>query len=423
MCDTLLYKGKDHTLFAKNSDREPNEAQAILHLPRQQQTAKTVQCTFIEILQVPETFEVLLSKPFQMWGAEMGINEHGVVIGNEAVFTKIKEPRKNNGLTGMDMIRLALERCTTAENALETIRHFIEKYGQDACGGYQDKRFYYHNSFLIADVQQAFKLESAGRHWVFQEVKNSDSISNGLTIGSDFDGISSEAIDFAKKKKWVKQGIDFSFADAFSDRLYTTFSRCKIRRSTTFNSMKDLSSFSVKNAIQILQSHHVAENFDPAKATAACICMHPTGLLNPSQTNGSMIVKLAAYKPPEIRLTGTSLPCLSIYKPWRLGEKLDIGITPSAKADGSLWWQAERAHRMICRDYQRGIALHWEIFKNHQAQLFEKDEMPQLVWDEYRERLNLLNEQLISSNIRIKSNNPIYRINIKKWSRNAGLGN
>jgi dipeptidase len=79
-----------------------------------------VRCTYIEIPQVAETFAVLLAKPFWIWGAEMGANEKGVTIGNEAVFTKVPM-EKQPGLIGMDFLRLALERAATARFALEVI--------------------------------------------------------------------------------------------------------------------------------------------------------------------------------------------------------------------------------------------------------------------------------------------------------------
>ncbi len=66
------------------------------------------QCTFISIDQSPETYGVILSKPSWMWGAEMGANEHGVCIGNEAIWSKLtrsdlgKEPER---LLGMDLVR------------------------------------------------------------------------------------------------------------------------------------------------------------------------------------------------------------------------------------------------------------------------------------------------------------------------------
>ena len=109
----------------------------------------TVKCTYREIPQVEHTYEVLLAKPFWMWGAEMGANEHGVTIGNEAVFTKVpydKEP----GLIGMDFLRLALERSKTAREALTVITQLLEQYGQGGNCGFQHL-LYYHNSFLIAD--------------------------------------------------------------------------------------------------------------------------------------------------------------------------------------------------------------------------------------------------------------------------------
>ncbi len=130
MCDSFValprHTASGNLIFGKNSDREPNEAQAIVRIPGGITDSTALRCTYIEIPQVERTNEVILSKPFQMWGAEMGVNEHGLVIGNEAVFTKIKFAKSNNGLTGMDMVRLALERCSTAKEALLTITELLE---------------------------------------------------------------------------------------------------------------------------------------------------------------------------------------------------------------------------------------------------------------------------------------------------------
>nr|WP_290933096.1 hypothetical protein [Haliscomenobacter sp.] len=71
MCDTFIKITPTQLLFGKNSDREPNEAQAIVRFPRAVLQEKNLRCTYIEIPQVGTTHEVILSKPFQMWGAEV----------------------------------------------------------------------------------------------------------------------------------------------------------------------------------------------------------------------------------------------------------------------------------------------------------------------------------------------------------------
>jgi secernin len=67
MCDTMVALGNSTSdgsvLFAKNSDREPNEAQYMLLVPAADHAAgSTVQCTYIQIPQVAHTQRVLLVK-------------------------------------------------------------------------------------------------------------------------------------------------------------------------------------------------------------------------------------------------------------------------------------------------------------------------------------------------------------------------
>lgn len=356
MCDTFValpsFTASGAMILGKNSDREPNEAQGILRIPRLSHTEKTLRCTYIRIPQVETTYGMILSKPFQMWGAEMGVNEFGVAIGNEAVFTKAKFDKSNEGLTGMDLLRLALERSKTAKEALTCITNLLSAYGQDACGGYEDRSFFYHNAFIIADAQEAWVLETVGRLWAAEKVQNFRSISNGLTIGEKWDAASPNLVSFATAQGWTKKGEPFHFAKAYSAPFMTHMSGCKARQETTSKlGFGRPGRFGVEDAFAILSTHD-HRPFSPDKASTASVCMHPTGLTNPSQTNGSMVVEVRPYFGTIVWLTGTSNPCLSLFKPVLLESNALLDFPqPSARMDTSLWWTAERLHRMAHIDY------------------------------------------------------------------------
>ena len=191
MCDTFVAlppATRDGTvIFGKNSDREPNEMQALEYRPRRNYPPATrLDCTYIRIPQVPETYAVLLGRPFWMWGAEFGVNEYGLAIGNEAVWTKMPV-RKKGGLTGMDLLRLALERARTARQGIEAITTLLADYGQGGICGLHDRSMAYHNSYLLADTSEAWVLETAGHLWVARQISDYYAISNGLTIGASYD--------------------------------------------------------------------------------------------------------------------------------------------------------------------------------------------------------------------------------------------
>lgn len=131
MCDTLVLRSGGATWFAKNSDREPAETQRLIRLPAVSgDSAAKVRTTYLEIPQTSHRHGVILSQPAWLWGAEMGVNDKGVAIGNEAVFTRLTQ-RDGEALLGMDLLRLGLERGSSAREALSVITGLQERHGQE----------------------------------------------------------------------------------------------------------------------------------------------------------------------------------------------------------------------------------------------------------------------------------------------------
>ncbi|XP_027728407.1 secernin-2 isoform X2 [Vombatus ursinus] len=160
-------------IFAKNSDRPRDEVQEVVLVPSGTHApGSRLQCTYIEVDQVERTHAVILSRPAWLWGAEMGANEHGVCIGNEAVWTQ--EPvGQEEALLGMDLLRLGLERGSSAQEALTVITNLLEQYGQGGSCREDPTPFCYHNTFLLADRKEAWVLETAGKLWAAQRIRGS----------------------------------------------------------------------------------------------------------------------------------------------------------------------------------------------------------------------------------------------------------
>lgn len=381
MCDTFVAlpnATKDGSvIFGKNSDREPNEAHELLLIPHATHASGTeVACNYISIPQVRETNAVLLSKPFWIWGAEMGANEHGVVIGNEAVFTKVPYD-KDPGLIGMDFLRLALERASDADEALEEIITLLEIYGQGGNCGFTHQ-FFYHNSFLIADTTSAWVLETAGKHWAAEKVRDVRSISNVITIGSTWDRASEELVSHALQQGWCRDEEDFEFGRCYSDLIYTELGAGRYRACRTKDLLQaQLGEIDVPFAMRVLRDHgdSLRAEWQPGRGLlGADVCMHASfGPVRNSQTTGSMVAHLTNTGDTHW-LTATAAPCTSIFKPIWIDSGLpDLGPAPTGTYDSAtLWWRHENLHREVLRDYARRIeAIHvWQ--KRHEAD-FIKD--------------------------------------------------
>jgi secernin len=218
------------TILGKNSDRPQFDAQPLLFYPHSSwPEGKMIDLGRIKIPQVQETFATMGSSPYWCWGYEEGINEFGVAIGNEgqhtkplnaaiASFKKRSEPAQ--GPTGMDLVRLGLERGRTAREALGVITRLLETYGQFGSGHPTDGvDGAYDNSFLIADPEEAYVLETAGTRWVAKRYAlGTTSISNKLGITTAWDLASPDLVDHAVEQGWWMKRPDtpFDFETAYA---------------------------------------------------------------------------------------------------------------------------------------------------------------------------------------------------------------
>lgn len=323
MCDTFAYVGDGIVLFAKNSDREVNEPQVLLWQNRKiHKSSEKLKCTYITIPQVKETNAILISKPTWMWGAEMGTNEFGVTIGNEAVFTKEK-PLKV-GLTGMDLIRLALERTSTAKEACELIIDLIQTYGQGGNCGYK-KKTYYSSSFIIVDPLEGYVLETSGKNYAVEKIQGFRAISNGLTIEP--------------------------FASQNSNLLKSYFTRCKIRKKVIDKNVPQTPS--VPDFIKLLRLH----NFDALSPKYNFIyggmdspCMHAGGLLLNYQTTASWVSLLKTNNERLHWVTATSAPCTSLFKPVSVDKPLSEKYSRGGELKEQFWWKHELFQREVMKN-------------------------------------------------------------------------
>jgi len=359
MCDTLTAlpsaTARGGLLFAKNSDRERNEAQGLEMSPARR-GGGALKLTYLTIPDAPATHACLLSRPFWMWGAEMGANDRGVVIGNEALHATLPAQRRR-ALTGMDLVRLGLERGASAARALEVMIALLEQHGQGGDCGHLG-RFYYHNGFIIADPTEAYVLETVGRDWVVEKVRSVRALSNAYSIGADFTAISPGLAAQARTEGWSGADGRFDVADRLIDpvRDAASFGRGRCARGTELLGRYG-NRLGAQAMMAILRDHGDRPDWSPANTVGRTICMHAAEGARRSQSVASMVSEL---RPGRFIhwVTASSAPCASLFKPVLFEAALpDQGPAPTDRYEPrSIWWRHERLHRGMLKDYPAGLA-------------------------------------------------------------------
>lgn len=394
-CDTFValpdVTRDGRLLFGKNSDRPARETQPVARFPARSGDG-VLQLAYCRIDDTGPTFDHLGSGPYWCWGHEMGLNSRGVVIGNEALFTRdlastaradrlavaADTARPTPGLLGMELLRLGLERGGSAEEAVEVIIGLLRRHGQWAAGTLSADRAAaaYDNSFAIADASEAFLLETSGRDWAIRRVETGTaSLSNQPTIRTDWSRLADGLIDRAQSLGWpgaVGSGRDWDFAEAVTDP-GTPLQLSQIRLQRSRQLLTDAvagGGVAWEAARGLLADHYEGSfldgpAFNPGRPDFLTLCMHdsPAGFTW-GNTAASVIAVPGAPNPYWWWAAAT--PCTSIYLPIAVGTDPPPALSAAGSAAGtgpsperaaidspaprSYWWSFALLLEAVCGD-------------------------------------------------------------------------
>lgn len=417
-CDTWLAWGDitadGSVIFGKNSDRPPFESQTLVYNERKDwQPGSNLKVEYVLIPQVEETYATLGVSPYWCWGYEMGVNEHGVVIGNEALYTRrLKEIKRRNelrGLTGMDLVRLGLERAKSTFEAVEVITGLIREYGQwgSAIPTKNDNEGSYDNSFLIADSGGAWVVEAYGKEWVAKRIARSfASISNAPVIGAEWE-ISSEDIreEFPAKRWWpriLKNHLRFNLA--VTDWLNHVSISGEIRKIKSTGVLKSYveeeKKLTTEDFFSIAREHGLLSG----------MCMHQKPPICEWETTSSMIVVLPKDKRDIIEVWwAAGKPCRSVYVPFFFeSEGIASGVSETGKvgrlvthpesvtkdsfSDDSYWWLIQKHGNAGLKDLEEHFLKRAKEAKKEVVKLFSEEK-----FEEARNKLSDLTDDCISA--------------------------
>lgn len=367
MCDSLValksVTANGSVIYGKSADCEVNEANALVRIPHEHHVkGEMVRTTHLMIPQAEETYEIILTKACWTYGCEIGINEFGLAMGEEAVYTTEDRTETGDGLIGQDLARIALERTTNCQEAIELMTSLLEQYGQ---GGNCEMKgnSHFDSSFLLADRNEAYILETAGRKWAVKKIDTIGSISNMLSIRDDWD-TTSALTNGETRLNWAAR---YGRPDV------PPMLGSKERQQVSYEVLeKNQGSINVKTIFDLMRHH--GEGYDPAKmASHKNICVHVGPQKNRWWQADGVMVSEVDDEGIIVWVTGTSGTCISIFKPVFLGLELpDIGPPPTDIFDPqALWWKHELLHRRVMRDFDHVMPEIRKEFNQIEAELLD----------------------------------------------------
>lgn len=378
-CDMVVALGPatvdGRMLFGYNSDRPSGERQKFLRLVGHEHAPdEKVRLANVELPQARHTYTVLAAQPNGCWGFTQGVNDQGVASGCATLHNKI--PCTGPGLLGTDLVRLILERSRSARQGVDLLIDLVGRHGQVDRPGRGEPPPGGDGSFLIADGKEAFAVETAGRHWVYQEISEVRAAGNACIIRQDWDRISPGLSDYVASQGWWRcDGSKLDFAGAVTENPMGHASG--LRRWGRATLLLEQQNGSIDSAFirQVLSDHYEGTSFEVDPWTPGQgplpLCQHGVGVSDAqsmatatslvAQINGqgnALNVVWCAFGPP----------CSNVYIPLFLESDIPEVFASDTAAGEHLWTRSRHLDQQLLADPDRRSAVR-EILGRLQSRL------------------------------------------------------
>jgi secernin len=305
----------------------------------------------IDLPQARQTCTVLGWQAAGEWGYSHGINEHHVAAGFARWQSKLA---KSAGLTGADLVRLALERSRSALQAIELITDLVTRHGQTGNEEAED------NIVLVADPHEAYVLEAAGSYWAWTECCERRAVSDVGLLRQDWQRLSPGLAEHAITHGWWPDDgskLDFGslWASPLSGNLVNPASpggeAAPLRRWGRASLLLEQQAAQLDAAFlrRLLSDHYDGTplEVDPAVASRgpAPLCQHAPV----ASTIAGFLAPLAADAMPMAWCT-FGPPCLSVYLPIFLDGDLPEAYS---RATDDNYWHPRRLAEMVTQKSRR----------------------------------------------------------------------
>ncbi|RMF19896.1 MAG: hypothetical protein D6758_00775 [Gammaproteobacteria bacterium] len=233
-----------------------------------------------------ESQDLIVGRPAPLWGVSMGVN-YGGVAGSVIRAGKPGRLERFSPLLKEDLLRLALMQAHSAKAAVGVVTAYLERFGEIR------GRTVAPAVYVFADAGSLWLLETEGNLWWAQPVGHMEAVVGAPAWPGD---AVLKALNARPENRRPKLALE---TDA--------------RRATL-----------LKGLAHVI-NHHETGHFTPVadilrgdvmghwEQQEGAVCRH--GRLWQRETANSMLVHLEVGKAPRLWFTGSSRPCISLFKP------------------------------------------------------------------------------------------------------------